>query len=103
MAIYFENGKVIQIKTLSYPQISKRTEEFYFIDGKLALAFIEDKGLNAKESEEGAVGKIFWFKNDKLIHDTNKSNEKELNSEIEHDGAGLVIEATEYLSMIKKP
>lgn len=101
MDVYLENGKIVRIKTYPYPQISKRTEEFYFIDGKLALVFIEDNGLDSKEPEADAEGKTYWFKNDKLIHAANKSDEAEISNEIEVEGESLVIEVAEYLRMIK--
>ena len=52
MDFYTMDGIVVRIKTYPHENISKRTEEFYLMNGNLVLSVIEDNG-------EGERGKVY--------------------------------------------
>ncbi len=99
---YFtENGQIVKIVTLPYKQITKRTEEFTFKQGKLILALIADKGIDEKGNIEKDIDKEYYFSDGICIKENNRSNEKETairNSDSER----LLQEANEYLDLMPK-
>ena len=101
MDVYSEGAQVVRIKT--YPQgSSKRTEEFYFKDGALALAFIEDEGLGNEGKDESPKGKTYWFSGGQFISEKNDTGEVEVSAPAD-DAARLQQEAREYLELAAKP
>lgn len=96
---YSKDGKVIRVKTYPYNEISKRTEEFYFENGQLILAVIEDDGDGAMHGREKAeMSKMYYYKDGKQIYEVNKTSEEE--TSIRHsDGERLLQEAEEYLEV----
>lgn len=97
---YEKDGKVIRVKSYPYEKISERTEEFYFDNGALIAAVIEDKGSAPADKEYDNLDKIYYFYNNELISERNKTEEKEYS--IKHsDGEELLQEAMEYLEIYK--
>ena len=96
---YTKDGKVIRVKTYPYNEISKRTEEFYFENGQLILAVIEDDGDGAMHGREKAeMSKMYYYKDGKQIYEVNNTSEEE--TSIRHsDGERLLQEAKEYLEI----
>ena len=99
---YFtENGQIVKIVTLPYKQITKRTEEFTFKQGKLILALIADKGINEKVNIEKEIDKAYNFSDGICIKENNRSNEKETTIR-NSDNERLLQEANEYLDLMPK-
>jgi hypothetical protein len=98
LEFYSDNGKIVRIKTYPYEQISHRTEEFYFREGKLILAFIEDEGSGSRGKSEKRAGKTYYFFNDNVIKEDNPTGEKETSIR-NSDGERLLQEAQEYLTL----
>ncbi len=92
---YSENNQVVRIKSYPYKQISERTEEFYFCNGALILAFIEDHGASNKGKSDQRKGKTFYFHNDTIIKEINDTDEPADTDE----GIKLLKEAHEYLAI----
>ena len=100
MDAYLEGDQVVRIRT--YPQgESARTEEFYFKDGKLILAFIEDDGLSNEGQSEARKGKTYWFSGGKFIKEENDTGEAETTAPSD-DAQRLMQEAQEYLVLASK-
>jgi len=91
-------GQLIRIKTYPYEKISKRTEEFYFQDGKLLLAVIEDDGTGTAEKEKGKLTKLYYFNEEKPFHEINNSGETEYSIKESH-AERLMEEANEYVKI----
>jgi hypothetical protein len=98
---FSQNDQLVRIKTFPYENISRRTEEFYFQNGKLVLAFIEDEGLEHIGKSEKRTGKTYYFFNDAVIKEDNQTNEKETTIRTS-DGERLLQEAKEYLELFPK-
>lgn len=91
---YAQEGEVVRIKTYPHEGISERTEEFYFSNGQLILAVIEDRGLEAEES----IDKMYYF------HEGQPIGDKHMNEEAEYgirqgEAEELLQEAREYLDL----
>lgn len=91
-------SQVIRVKTYPYDKISKRTEEFYFQDGKLILAVIEDDGTGEAGKEKEKLTKLYYFNEEKPFHEINNSGEKEYSIK-ESDAERLLEEANEYVKL----
>ena len=98
---YTIDGKVARIKTYPYDQISKRTEEFYFDNGKLVLAVIEEDGSGESGKEDQDIDKMFYFHDNEMIKGVRKGDEKEY-GEKDLDAKKLMEEANEYLDIYAK-
>lgn len=98
---YSENSQVVKIVTLPHPQISKRTEEFTFRNGKLILAIIGDHGMKEDGKPGNIIDKAYYFLDDKCIKEDNRSKETETTIR-NSDSERLVQEAGEYLSLFPK-
>lgn len=97
---YSENGTLIRIKTYPHASISTRTEEFYFRDGKLMLAYIEDEGTQSESGGAHATGKEYYYDNGRFVAERDMSGEKERS--IRHsDEERLEAEAIEYQGIFK--
>ena len=95
---YAANGQLIRVKTYPYEKISKRTEEFYFQDGNLILAVIEDDGTGEAGKEKEKLSKLYYFSEGKPVHEINNTNETEY-SVRESDAERLLEEANEYVKL----
>lgn len=100
---YFDGDKLVRIQTYPHNGISSRTEEFYFMDGKIVFVAINDKGMLTTEGKDvGTANKEFYFDNDKLIKYDNKTKEVENTEEAKKMyEAKLPFEAKEYMEIIK--
>lgn len=99
---YFtENAQIVKIVTLPYKQITKRTEEFTFKQGKLILALIADQGIDEKGNFEKEIDKEYYFSDEICIKEDNRSNEKETTIR-NSDSERLLQEANEYLDLMPK-
>jgi hypothetical protein len=96
---YSENGMVKRIKTYPHAAVSDRTEEFYFENGALVLAVVEDHG-NA-EGEAEVADKMYFYQAGEVIGEENSANEKEYAIK-SSDAEELLQEANEYLDLMKK-
>ncbi len=95
---YQENGTVVRIKSYPYATISKRTEEFYFDNGKLVLVLIEDNGEEDKPNE--SEDKLYYFHEGEAFSEVSKGDEREF-STLKAEGEELMEEAQEYLELLK--
>lgn len=93
-----EAGQIIRIKTYPYDKISKRTEEFYFQDGKLMLAVIEDDGTGEAGKDKEKLSKLYYFNEEKSFHQINNTSETEYSIK-ESDAERLMEEANEYVKL----
>lgn len=91
-------GQIIRVKTYPYDKISKRTEEFYFQDGKLILAVIEDDGTGEAGKEKEKLNKLYYFNEEKPLHEINNSGETEYSIKESH-AERLMEEANEYVKL----
>ena len=96
---YLIDGKVVRIKTYPYPEISERTEEFYFNEGDLILVTIEDNGLGKPGKEKGQIDKMFYFHQGFFLTEYSASKERN-HGVIKFEGEELMQEAQEYLSLL---
>lgn len=103
MDTYSDGDKLVRIQVYPHKGISERTEEFYYMDGKLVFVSIKDKGLEVKEGKDEGMGKEFYFDGDKLIKYDNKSGEqiKNLEEEKKMYETKLVFEGKEFLELAK--
>lgn len=97
---YLIDGKVVRIKTYPYPEISERTEEFYFNEGDLILVTIEDNGLGKPGKEKGQIDKMFYFHQGFFLTEYSASKERN-HGVVKFEGEELMQEAQEYLSILK--
>jgi len=98
---FTQNDQLVRIKSFPYEKISQRTEEFYYQNGKLMLAFIEDDGLKHIGKSEERTGKTYYYFEDAVIKEVNQTNEKET-SIGNSDSERLLQEAKEYLELFPK-
>lgn len=97
---YTDNGQVVRIKSYPYEDVSPRTEEFYFDNGALILAVIEDDGSGEKGKPKEAIDKMYYFHDGALISE-HRLDDKEEFGVRESDGEELQAEAREYLSLFE--
>ena len=93
---YADAAQVVRVKTYPHESVSKRTEEFYFMDGQLVLVVIEDDGTGERGKAEADVDKMYYFADGKVVKETSKGTEKEYAIK-DSDGEELLQEANEYL------
>jgi hypothetical protein len=98
---YSENGQIVKVVTLPYPQITKRTEEFTYQNGLLILAMVGDKGLNEDGKAEKKIDKAYYFHGGACIKEDNRSKEEETTIR-NSDNERLLQEAGEYLELFPK-
>ena len=89
-----EAGELIRVKTYPHTEISERTEEFYFKNGDLVNAVVEDDG-SEKGKEAAFEGKLYYYATGEVIGEKNMTEEEEYNIR-ESDGERLLQEAREY-------
>lgn len=98
---YNIDGKVVKIRTYPHENISERFEEFYFKDGKLVVAVINDKELKENAETRDDLDKMYYFGSDGFVDEINHSSEKE--TQIRHsDAERLQQEVEEYLEFLPK-
>ena len=95
---YVQNDKVVKVKTYPYPEISKRTEEFYANEDGLVLVVIEDDGEGTKGKSKNDIDKMYYFHKGKLLEEL-KKNEKSEYTVKESDAEELLSEFNEYLEI----
>lgn len=95
---YTKEGNVVRVKTYPYSDISTRTEEFYFKDGALVCAVIEDKGTEGKGKDEVEDDKVYYYNNGEVLKEVKSVNEKEYSIK-DSDAERLLQEANEYLEI----
>lgn len=66
MHTYYDGDKLKRLKVYS-PEGEKKTEEFYYYDGKLIFVFIENDGMGKKGNKPEAKGDKFYFGNEGLF------------------------------------
>lgn len=92
---YFKNEQLVRVKTYPHGTVSSRTEEFYFEDGNLIAAVIQDNGLAETGEKEVADDKAYYFYQGELVKEVNNSGEAETSLK-ESDAERLLQEAKEY-------
>ncbi|HPF10559.1 MAG TPA: hypothetical protein PKW08_01540 [Flavobacteriaceae bacterium] len=97
---YVNNNQVVRIKAYPHEGISKRTEEFYFNNGQLVLAVIEDDGSAPAGEEADTLDKMYYYHEGEVIKELKSSIEAEYSIK-ESDAEELMEEAKEYLSIFK--
>ncbi|MGB4857845.1 MAG: hypothetical protein WBP11_00805 [Dokdonella sp.] len=97
---YSDNGKLLRIKSYPHPNISTRTEEFYFRDGQLMLAYVEDDGTRPEAGAVHTKGKEYYYSAGHFVAERNLSGEKEHGIR-NSDEEGLEAEALEYQNIFK--
>ena len=95
---YTKDGKVVRIKTYPYEDISKRTEEFYFDNGNLVLAVVEDDGTEETENKTD-MDKMYYFYDGEPIKEVNNAEEEKEYNLKDSDAEELQQEAKEYIDL----
>jgi hypothetical protein len=94
---YFDGGELVRVKTYPHEGVSERTEEFYYQNGALICAVVEDSGMD-QGKEESIDGKVYYYHEGTSIREVNNTGEKEYSIR-ESDAERLMQEAMEYLEM----
>lgn len=97
--IYTQNGQIQRIKTYPHAMISTRTEEFYFLEGRLAMVVLENDGEWTQTQDSEKLDKVFYFQNGTLIHETGSESPYQ---SIENMSVELIQEAVEYATLYKE-
>lgn len=95
---YADGDTLLRVKTYPHDEVSTRTEEFYFQDGQLITAVIQDAGTTADEDKEGQ--KAYFYSGGEVVGERNTSGEKERTIR-ESDAEQLQSEAREYLEIYR--
>lgn len=100
LEFYSRNGQVQRIKSYPHDGISTRTEEFYFRDGQLIFAYIQDNGVHSEAGGQHTTGKEYYYDEGRFVAERNLSGEKEYS--IRHsDEERLEAEAMEYVDIFE--
>lgn len=94
---YFDGDQVVRVKTYPHDGVSERTEEFYYQNGQLVCAVVEDSGMS-QGKEESIDGKVYYYHEGQAIREVNNTGEKEYSIR-DSDAERLLQEANEYLEM----
>ena len=99
---YSDDDNVVRIKTYPHEDKKAKTEEFYFIDGELVFALVEEEGAGKKGSEGEAYGGAFYYDNGELIVSMNvpENNTEMMDEDMMELGTKLQEEAQMYLELI---
>ena len=95
---YTLENEVVRIKAYPYPNISKRTEEFYLNEGQLILAVIEDEGEGDRGKPQDKIDKVYYFNKNQIIKELHIKKEVEYSVK-NSDGEELISELNEYLDI----
>jgi hypothetical protein len=98
MHFYTMDGNVVRIKTYPHESVSKRTEEFYLMDGNLVLSVIEDNGEGDRGKGSEAIDKMYYYHNDAIVKEVNEGEKAEYSIR-ESDAEELLSEVKEYLDV----
>jgi len=93
---YKNDGNIVRIKPYPHDRISSRTEEFYFADGQLILAVVEDDGSGDRGKEKESIDKIYYFHEGEVVNEMHNTEEEEYSIR-KSDGERLLQEAAEYM------
>lgn len=100
MIHYYKTGEaLVRIKTYPHEGVSNRTEEFYFDNGSLIMALIEDNGSGKRGKEKESIDKIYYFNGGEMIEEMHNTKEAEYSIR-NSDGERLLQEAAEYLALM---
>jgi hypothetical protein len=104
MDAYYEGDKLVRLQLYPHKGVSGRTEDFYLMDDKLVLAFIQDTGPKNEGRDTGQPGKELYFDNGKLIKVEDRSGEPSAHSNQEKKmyETRLPYEISELLDILKK-
>lgn len=97
---YLKDNQVVRVKTYPHKEVSKRTEEFYYDNGKLSIVAIEDDGSGDRGKAKNQFDKIYYFKDGDYITEVNNSKEGEYTIK-QSDAEKLLQEAKEYMDIFK--
>lgn len=97
---YLSGGKVVRMKTYPHPEVSTRTEEFYFNEGDLILVAVEDNGLGLAGKEKGLIDKLYYFHQGLFLVEYNTSKERGTGIK-QWESEELKQEAMEYLAILQ--
>ncbi|MEZ5963147.1 MAG: hypothetical protein R3F56_04795 [Planctomycetota bacterium] len=99
---YVDGNTVLRVKTYPHPDVSSRTEEFYFDGGQLIYACVQDHGAQMKERGGAhSEGREYYYSNGKFVTEHNHSGEAERT--IRHsDEERLEQEALEYVEVFRR-
>lgn len=92
---YASEGELRRVKTYPHEGISNRTEEFYFDNGKLILAVIEDDGSGEAGKTKDQLDKMYYYANGEFVTESENAEEKEYQIN-KSDAEELMQEALEY-------
>lgn len=101
MHFYFDGEQLVRVKSYPHGTISTRTEEFYFDNGNLIAAVIEDDGLSETGEEAAEDDKAYYFYEGKMVKEVNNTSEEETGIR-DSDAERLLQEANEYMELAKK-
>lgn len=95
---YAAGDTLLRVKTYPHEDVSTRTEEFYFEDGELIAAVIQDAGTTADENAAGQ--KAYYYADGEFVGEQNDTDEPE-QSVRTSDAERLQAEAMEYLDLFQ--
>ena len=98
---YFDGDQLVRVKSYPHGEVSARTEEFYFDQGQLIAAVIEDNGLAETDGEAVEDDKAYYFYDNELVKEVNNTQESETSIR-ESDAERLLQEAKEYEELAAK-
>jgi len=98
---YFDGDQLVRVKSYPHGEVSARTEEFYFDQGQLIAAVIEDNGLAETDGEAVEDDKAYYFYDNELVKEVNNTQETETSIR-ESDAERLLREAKEYQELAVK-
>lgn len=99
---YVINGQVVRIKTYPHSEISKRSEEFYFENGQLILAVIEDDGEGERGKPAEEIDKLYYYADGEFFFELKQNMKVKINDASIAEGNELKYEAMEYLDIYEK-
>jgi hypothetical protein len=92
--------ELLRIKSYPHADVSKRTEEFYFRNGQLVLAVIEDDG-SGPAGETSDDSKRYYFKEGRAVMELYASGEAEYSIR-DSDAERLLQETREYAAVLEQ-
>lgn len=98
---YMDGDELVRVKTYPHEETSTRTEEFYFQDGELVCAVIEDDGLSEQGKESDLKGKAYYYHDGTAIAEMNNTGETEYSIR-DSDAERLMQEAKEYQGAVSE-
>ena len=99
---YVIDGQVVRLKTYPHPEISKRTEEFYFENGQLILAVVEDNGEGERGKGAEEIDKMFYYVDGQFFFELKRNMKVKIDEFSEIDAKELQKEAQEYMEIYQE-